>query len=346
MMTAFSEEVKRRGSEIHKRCVFISTQDPTMLSAFDSEYIDKLLKGGVTCVNKMVAEPWPSSKERPFGEGVRAIRDLAKRIAVVGEERVCFIRSVEDIRKAKLQNKVGFIFGFQNARVIEDDIDNLTTFKELGVRIIQLTYQRRNFLADGGGEKTNCGLSEFGEEVVREMNRLGLLVDVSHVGYKSAMDAIEISSAPVIFSHSNAVTLCDNPRNIPDDLIKMVARKGGVVGVSMYTPLLKRGARPSLEDFLDHIEYISRLVGVDHVGIGLDYNYNYPKELFDYWQKLYPEVGRGQQYGDWFNTIGMESPEEWPNITKGLLVRGFNETETEKILGENFLRVFSVVWGR
>jgi membrane dipeptidase len=292
----------------------------------------------------MVAEPWPVSKERPFGEGVRSIRDWYKKIKEVGQGKASIVRSVEDIHVAKRENKVGFIFGFQNSRVIEEDIENLATFKELGVRIIQLTYQRRNFVADGGGERTNCGLSEFGVDVVREMNRLGLLIDVSHVGYNSAKDAIEISSDPVIFSHSNALSLCNNPRNIPDELIKLVASKGGVVGVSMYTPLLKTGERPSLEDFMDHVEYISNLVGVDHVGIGLDYNHNYPEELFHYWQKLYPEVGKGQKYGDWFNTLGMDTPEKWMNITKGLLARGFEEKDCEKILGGNFLRVFGMVW--
>jgi membrane dipeptidase len=272
--------------------------------------------------------------------------------------------SVADIRRAKKQGKIAALMGIEGGHAIEDSLPTLREFYRLGVRYMTLTWNNTNNWADAGrGEKKHNGLSDFGKEVVLEMNRLGMMVDVSHVSDKTMSDALDVSKAPIIASHSSARALSNVPRNIPDDLLKKIADKGGVIQVNFYTEFLdaatvgpqsdarttrlkaeqdainekykddpeRRGeesdkleaANPlpplPISKLIDHIDHIVKVAGIDHVGIGAD---------FDGANDM-PEGARD---------VSM-----LPNITYELLKRGYSEKDIQKILGENLLRVFGEV---
>jgi len=273
-----------------------------------------------------------------------------------------FATSAADIRRAKRENKIAALMGIEGGHAIENSLPALREFYRLGVRYMTLTWNNTNDWADAGrGEKKHNGLSEFGKEVVREMNRLGMLVDVSHVSDKTMSDALEISTAPIIASHSSARALSNVPRNIPDDLLQRIAKKNGVVQVNFYSVFVdaatvspqsaERDARLKTQQdainekykddperlaeegdkleaanplpplpiskLIDHIDHIVKVAGIDHVGLGAD---------FDGANDM-PE--------------GAQDVSMLPNITYELLKRGYSEQDIRKILGENFLRVFA-----
>ncbi len=273
-----------------------------------------------------------------------------------------FATSAADIRRAKREKKIAALMGIEGGHAIENSLPTLREFYRLGVRYMTLTWNNTNDWADAGrGEKKHNGLSEFGKEVVREMNRLGMLVDVSHVSDKTMSDALDVSTAPIIASHSSARALSNVPRNIPDDLLQRIAKKNGVVQVNFYSVFVdaatvspqsaERDARLKAQQgainekykddperlgeesdkleaanplpplpiskLIDHIDHIVKVAGIDHVGIGAD---------FDGANDM-PE--------------GAKDVSMLPNITYELLKRGYSEPDIRKILGENFLRVFA-----
>ena len=225
-------------------------------------------------------------------------------------------------------------------------------FHSLGVRVIQLTYNWKFLVGDGCLERTDCGLTDLGVALVQEMNRLGIVIDCSHTGYRTSMEAMELSRDPVIFSHSNAWSLHKSLRNIRDDQIRAAAKKGGVVGVNAYGPFLADGT-PSLEKFIDHIDYMVRLVGPDHVGVGCDFvspeydrayapllnrNVVFQRVLdTDRYRRTYPDISP-------LHPAQLSSHSHMSNISQGLRTRGYRAADIERILGENFLRVFRTVW--
>ncbi|WP_026576172.1 dipeptidase [Bacillus sp. UNC438CL73TsuS30] len=258
----------------------------------------------------------------------------------------------EDLYKAKQEKKLGIIFHFQNSLPIESDLNLLSVYHRLGVRIIQLCYNVKNFIGDGCDERTDCGLSEFGIHAIKEMNRLGILVDLTHSGHQTTMEAIQTSERPVIFSHSNVYELCPSPRNLKDNQIKAVAEKDGVIGVVAFPTFVAKKKHTTVEDLVHHIDYIKDLVGVRHIGIGLDYWEGMDgiasKEEAN---RLYTQListGKWKEHSypppPWRYPEGIEEPTRLPNLTKALLKRGYSEEEILRILGGNFLRVYKEVW--
>ena len=215
------------------------------------------------------------------------------------------------------------------------------------MRIIQLTYNERNLLGNGCYERSDGGLSNFGVDAVREMNRLGILIDLSHVGDQTTLDAIEVSEKPVAITHANARALFDHPRNKTDEALQALVEKGGVVGANAFPPFLNNGFDSTLEDYIDALDDLVERVGIDHVGIGTDYTQNQPKEFFDW---LFAQQGTKYQerplgYPDpLLHPKGMESPEKFSNIASELLKRGYREADVVKIIGGNWLRLFQEVW--
>ncbi len=255
------------------------------------------------------------------------------------------IHDVSDIKKAKKLNKTGIILGFQNTSAIEDDLDLLTIFHGLGVRVIQLTYMEGNLIGQGCLERFDAGLTSFGLEVIEEMNRLGILIDLSHVGHRTTMDAIEASQKPVAFTHANPKSLYDHPRNKPDEAIVAVAEKGGVVGATIFPPFLAAGNKSTLNDFIDVIDYLADMIGYDHVAVGTDFTEGQPKEWFDWIltgkSKKGPALNLNHPLK---NPEGIESTADFPNLTSALLNRGYSELNIQKIMGGNIMRVLSEVW--
>ena len=255
------------------------------------------------------------------------------------------VRSTADILAAKKADKTGIIFGFQNTTAIEDDIGLLSVFHTLGVRVIQLTYMEANLVGQGCLERVDAGLTRFGQEVVAEMNRLGIVIDLSHVGYRTTMDAIEASDKPVAFTHANPHSLCSHPRNKPDDAIKALAQKGGIIGATVFPPFLPAGNDSTIADVIDVIEYLVEMAGIDHVAIGTDFTEGQPREFFDWLLSGKSKQGPAMELDFPIqNPQGIQNATDFPHLTDALLARGFTESETQKILGQNMVRLFQEAW--
>ena len=369
------ERLWQRALQIHRRAIVIDTHNDVTTPMTNDDFdlsgtpptpyrttIARMKQGGLTAeFFSLYVRPWYVQN----GGSARRTLDMIDSVyrAVERHPRdLMFATSVADIRRAKRTGKVAALMGIEGGHAIEDSLPVLREFYRLGVRYMTLTWNNTNNWADAGrGEKKHNGLSDFGKDVVREMNRLGMLVDVSHVSDKTMSDALDISKAPIIASHSSARALSDVPRNIPDDLLKRIAKNGGVVQVNFYTVFVdaktvapqsaerdrrlkaqqdaidekykndpERRAEESdkleaahplpplpISKLIDHIDHIVKVAGIDHVGIGAD---------FDGANDM-PE--------------GAQDVSMLPNITYELLKRGYSERDIRKILGENFLRAFA-----
>jgi membrane dipeptidase len=258
-------------------------------------------------------------------------------------------RTTGDIRRAKQEGKRSVMLNFQNTP-IEGRLENLDMFHSLGVRTMQLTYNERNDIGDGSTERTDAGVSTFGLSVIERMNELGIMVDSSHSGHQTSFDAIEFSKKPSIFSHTNCAALNEHPRNKTDAHIKALAAKGGVMGLTTVNVMVKRDLPVTMSDFIDHIDHIVKLVGIDHVALGSDTLVRGwptdPKEkeafLTAYGEPFFKSSYRFRYP---LGTEGLNDEHKWKYLTAGLIKRGYKEEAIVKILGGNWLRVFGEVIG-
>lgn len=327
---AFSE--LNRKPALHFSSIVINHTCPFVYPAMTDDYLDSVRKGGITLAMSTVAS------NHDFRGAINEIAAFYDRFEK--DDKMLFVTQVEDIYKAKKEGKVGVGFHFQNSRPVEYDLKLIDIFYQLGVRVIQLTYNEKNMVGDGCTEITDSGLSKFGINMVKRMNKVGMVVDLSHVGYRTSMDALEISEDPVLFTHSNAWSVLQSKRNIKDDQIKALAKKRGVIGINAFPfqGFVKK-KDPTLDDLLDHVDYIANLVGTDHLGIGLDFS-QCSVEDYKYWgydPETYPMP-------PWIYPKNLEDVTKTPNFTKGLISRGYSEKDIKKILGENFIRVYKEVW--
>ena len=257
------------------------------------------------------------------------------------------VKAVDDIRLAKTEGRTGVIFGWQNAAPIGNDLQRLRLFHELGVRIIQLTYNERNLLGNGCYERIDDGLSRFGLAAVAEMNRLGILIDLSHVGDRTTLDAIENSNSPVAITHANARSHIDHPRNKTDEAIKLLTERGGVIGANAFPMFFENGFETGLEEYLDAIDYLVQMAGIDHVAFGTDFCMEQPRSFFDWIfssQGTIPAENVASTPEPYRHLRGFENPADWANVAEGLLARNYSEVDTRKILGENWLKLFDRAW--
>jgi len=262
------------------------------------------------------------------------------------------VKGVADIRRAKEARRLGLIPGFQDATMLEDDLSRVATFQKLGIRVIQLTYNRRNLLGDGCLEPANAGLSSFGRAVVAKMNELGVLVDLSHCGRQTTLDAIAGSSKPVAVTHSGCAALNDNPRNKTDEQLRKLADQGGVVGIYLM-PYIRPTGQPTADDVLAQIEHAIQVCGEDHVGIGSDQSIT-PIDATPDYRKLHAETVRERrrlgisapgEYEDVLvYTPELNSPRRLELIADRMAVRGHSTARIEKVIGGNWMRLFAEVW--
>ncbi len=250
-------------------------------------------------------------------------------------DRYLLALSVSDILAAKESGKLAIAFDLEGSEPLLGNINLVSFYYDLGVRQMLLAYNKDN-RASGGCMEGNIGLTSFGKDVIREMNRVGMVVDVSHMGYRATMEAFEVSSKPVIFSHSNPKSLREHARNISDDQIKACAQTGGVIGINGIGDFL---GGTSSELIVQNIEYVMNLVGPEHVGIGLDYVID-KQEVLDY-IKNNPDVFPADKIA---NFISFVEPEQLPEFTELLYQKGYNEQIISGILGGNFLRVARETW--
>ena len=265
------------------------------------------------------------------------------------------VRTAADIGKAKETGKIGLIMGWQNMRPVEDQLHRIAFFHALGIRIMQLTYNNRNFIGDGCLE-VDGGLSLFGRRVVREMNRVGIAIDLSHVGEKTSFDAAELSDKPVFLTHANAHALAAMPRNKSDALIKAVAATGGTIGASIYGPMCwdrNPSHPPSLDDFLRHVDHIAGLAGISNVSFGTDLpavkDLKSVDDILEFTRTRFPEnVGLYEQnFGGgarerYIREVGNQR--DFPLITRALLDRGWTDADVSGLLGGNLIRALEKAW--
>jgi len=336
--------LSKRAERLHREAIVI---DGTCPLARQGDSFERWIAGGATAI-AITADyrgELMAATMRRLGAWLKKIRE--------NSDRLIQVTSVKDIYRAKEEGKLGLIFHFQDTLPFERDLDLIEVYHRLGLRVAQLCYNAKNFVGDGCSERTDCGLSDFGLRVIAELNRLGIVVDCSHTGFRTTMEAIEASRAPVIISHSNARAVCDSSRNLTDEQIRAVAAKGGVVGLTGWPSFVARKARPSLDDLLDHADYLAGLVGVEHLSIGIDY-WEYMAGLCDeakarvrYDELVREGIWSPKDYPPppWHFPQGIETPEKLPNLTAGLLRRGFSENDVRAIWGLNLIRVFRQVWG-
>ncbi len=264
------------------------------------------------------------------------------------EDLITQVYTTADILRANREGRVGVVLGFQNTSAFEGRLHNIQLFKELGVGIAQITYNTANLVGTGCYESVDNGLTDFGREVVAEMNRVGMLCDLSHVGPKRSEDVILTSKKPVAYTHVCPSALTPHPRNKSDEQLRFMVDRGGFIGVAMVPAFLPRGAESTVEDCLDVIEYCVDLCGEDQVGIATDFSQGYGDEFLDYLNRDKGDTYGGRKLVDFGSIImpeGLGHIEEFPSITAAMERRRWPEGRIRKVLGENWLRLLQEVWG-
>ena len=321
-------------TKLHQDSIII---DGLICSKWCRELFEDMSKGGLTAANCTISF-WEN-----FQNTVNNVVEMNQLIDA-SSDLLVKVHTTEDIRRAKREGKTGVIMGFQNAYAYEDQIGYVKVFKDLGVGIVQLCYNTQNLVGTGCYERDG-GLSDFGREIVTEMNRVGVLCDLSHVGSKTSEEIILHSTQRVAYSHCLPSGLKAHPRNKSDEELKFIADHGGFVGVTMFTPFLKAGVNATVDDFVEAIEYIYNIVGEDCIGIGTDFTQGQDQNFFEYLTHDKGYARRLARFGTIINPEGIRTIGEFPNLTEALLRRGFSETQVSKIMGENWMSLLKDVWG-
>ncbi len=258
-------------------------------------------------------------------------------------------KNYKDIEKANKENKTAIFFGFQNCSPIEDNIDLVEKIHEHGCRFMQLTYNNQSLLATGCYEKNDSGVTNFGREVIKEMNRVGVVIDMSHSAEKSTFDAIDISEKPIAITHANPFFWYNAKRNKSNELLKVLSESGGMLGLSLYPHHLKEGTNCSLESFCEMTARLSDIMNLEKIGIGSDLCLNQPDNVVEWmrngtWTKT-KNFGEGTK-----NKPGFPKQPSWfkdargfTNLKEGLLKTGFNENEVNGILGNNWFNFYKEI---
>jgi membrane dipeptidase len=328
--------------ELHRSAIVIDGTCPLLRRR---EFVDWYIEGGVTACAPTVGGPTSALKTlRNLAGWHRMLRQRAD---------LMLVRDAADFETAKRTRRFGLVFHFQGADPIENDLDLVEAYGAMGVRMVQLTYNVRNRVGDGCEEKSDAGLSRFGRDLIRRLNEARIVVDGSHTGIRTTLEAIELSTAPVVFSHANPKRVQDSPRNLTDEQIKAVAATGGLMGINGFPAFVADSAKPSMAEFLRHIDYVAELVGIDHVALGIDYYEGQhpvadPAEA----ERLYRAALANGKWSaasypppPYHYPDAIPTPREMPNLTRALLDRGYREDDIRKILGGNWVRVFHAVWG-
>lgn len=340
------------GAGVLKKSIAIDTlfhglfTDPPFECSPDKDIVDILLDGGVTAISTTVTDDnYPAS----FTDCCKEIHKYYL-LEETCPEKVVVATSAADIERAKKEGKLAVILSTQGAFVFEQDLRYISLLNKLGLKIVQLTYNQQCFIGSGVFEPEDKGLSRFGQQCIYEMNRVGMLIDLSHVGYRTSMEAIETSMDPVVFSHSSCKAVSNHVRNASDEQIKALAKKGGVIGLCPHSVMCDEDQSrwPTVDRYIDHMVHVAELAGVDAIGIGTD---RWKRPTLDY------RMGRVEferTCPNWFGKFdgtrkhvqGFNYFDEWENLADHLLRRGFHEDEVGKILGGNLLRLYRRVWDK
>lgn len=298
---------------------------------------------GITAIHVTIAY-WENTRETlaNIGDWHRLFREH--------RDLILHARCADDVRAAHESGRVGIVFGFQNCSPIEDDLRYVQVFHELGVRIMQLSYNNQSLLATGCYESRDAGITRFGKEVIREMNRVGMVIDMSHSAERSTLQAIELSQRPIAITHANPSFFHDALRNKSTAVLRSLGESGGMLGLSLYPFHLKNGSDCTLDEFCVMAAETAAIVGIDNLGIGSDLCQNW-----DYATLEWMRSGRwtaGADYGE-----GSADNKDWPaqpawfassadfhNLSLGLAKAGFSDDDVEKIMGRNWLSFFDAAF--
>jgi membrane dipeptidase len=306
-----------------------------LLPNYDCRALERHRAAGATYVSVNVGMDF-----NPLSQCIRVIAGFRDWIAKHSEHYL-LAETLADVARAKREGKLAVSFDLEGSVMLEDDLAMLGLFRDLGVRQMHLAYNRDNQIA-GGCFGKNQGLTKLGRAVVAEINRVGIIMDCSHSSKQTSLDVMEVSSKPVVFSHSNAKSLRDHPRNIDDEQIKAVGRTGGIVAVTGIGPFL--GADIETDTIIRHVDYMVEKIGIDHVGIGIDYSFDQDHSDLPagedpalWWPKV-----QGVDFD--FSTVRFVAPERLPDIAAGLLRHGYKDADVAAIMGGNFMRVAGACW--
>jgi membrane dipeptidase len=305
---------------------------------------------GLTAANVTVGEV--GNGPHRFEEAVQGIARVDRELQI-HPEAFLKVLSASDLRLAKSGRRLGLIYGFQDTSMLDGDLSRLNVFQGLGVRIFQLTYNRRNLMGDGCIESADGGLSSLGHEAIAELNSRRLLLDLSHAGPRTIAEGIAASKSPLAITHTGCRALADSPRNVNDASLKALAEKGGVAGI-YFMCFLRYLEQPHSEDVIRHLEHAVNVCGEDHVGIGTDssisampvddgFRAEHRKTIAD---RIKAGVSVAGESPDVLNVIPeYNSPRRFLTLADDLARRGWSSGRIEKVLGANFARLFSDVWG-
>lgn len=251
---------------------------------------------------------------------------------------------VDDIDHAKAKHKIAVVMGLQNADQFRTPAD-VKDFYDLGLRCAQLTYNSQNLIGSGSTERVDGGVTDYGMKIIEAMNDAGMLIDVSHSGDRTTLDAIELSPRPIAITHSNCRALNNHPRLKTDEAIKKLAAKGGVMGITGVRNFVKDKEPTTIEDIVDHIDHVVKLVGIEHVGIGSDSDLmGYDRMPKDQYDKLKAAYKSSYAFRGKIDTDGFDHPQKVYDLTEALLKRGYGEANIQAVLGGNFRRLLGATW--
>ncbi|RWH82167.1 MAG: hypothetical protein EOQ86_09350 [Mesorhizobium sp.] len=326
----------------------VAVIDGLNVAALTREQMERTRQGGVNAINLTIVPTSGSFEECMVTVG----RRLAKLAEM--EDLAIVATSAEDICAARDTDRVAVVMGSQNAAFVENDLALLEIAKRIGVRIIQATHNAKNRLGSGAPFKgdEDTGMTEEGRLWLSEMERLGLLVDLSHCGLRTTSNFLAAATKPLVFSHANAHARWPSLRNKPDDMLRRVADLGGVTGAVMWTPTVRGDRWPTLDDYVDHIEHMVRAAGIEHVGFATDISDGIEEDPA-VWSQAWglgslPTLMEG--IGPWYcykteRLDGYRSLSDTPKLRERLVARGMGEADADKVMGGNFLRVYREVWG-
>ena len=344
---------EQHAKELHRKIV---TVDMLFESSMGPDFFENVKAGDLTCGSFTIGtgglrhfqsdnKSIPNHEE--FWSRDTTLTDFAYMNKVFNDDaNTCVqVLCIDDIHKANVEQKNGIILNTQNSIMIGTDVDNLDVFYNLGLRVIQITYNLQNYMASGCLEAPEARLSNFGRQAIERMNEIGIQVDTGHTGEGSILEACDVSTKPVCCSHAGLAALSppNNPRVQTDRALKAIASTGGVFGLSAIPGMLVGKDRCTINDYLDHLDYAVNLIGVDHVGIGSDFVEGPTLE-----QIAAAPDWKGQQVPTnpdvWpvcSGHEGFENHSKYPNLTRGLIARGYCDDDVAKIMGGNFLRMLA-----
>ena len=331
-----------RAAELQQEALIF---DAVNRAVINEQFFENVRAGNIAVLGRtiLVSDPQVFS---PFGfeESLRLVAELHD-LAAHHSDKMLIVRSVDDIELARSTGRVGIYVYFQSPEPLARYPWRLRLFYELGLRVLQMTYNDRELTGDGCAEANDGGLSKYGRALIKHCNELGIAVDASHCGDRTTMETIEASETPVLLTHGNSRVICPKPRCKTDEQVKACASRGGIIGVQAFPPFMNDGSHPpTLEDVLDHVDHYAELVGTEHIGLGLDLVTGHERDDFQL-LGYDPQMYQGAWVEGVQQTVsGLSDLGELPHLTEGLVKRGYSDDDIKNILGANYVRVLREIW--